>query len=455
MQEDPFQAAAVTLRELSAAQPGRAEQLSFKLLQSLSSQIASLHERLADQELWKASATRTIAELREEVARVRARLPESTTSHQSDQQAPISVRHPGQLPIPADRSPEARSLPPIPFHSPTHASGSTSPPRFETSSPAPASRDASSPTAGGAASSVTSSLGSSRAEETETEALNEAARQRASELREANERQQQHGNFLGSVSKTRRYTSPLFTKPALFSRRPRTLFTSLFSTSQTLFTSRKFTTHRTSPRTFQPTQRRGPTLPRSLAQSGGGAPAAPTARTAQPPITTEPAIATGATVGSIPSAPVATAPPHLLHSVGASGSTNSQPLRLAHKLWASSRDGHHAVSCLVLSPDGSCMVSGDASGSLQLWARAPSQAEWSPSLRVRACRAGGEGDLTYGPEVNALALRGSLLLSGGADGVVKTWRAQLNVDDNGRVEPVLYLLRALQARYQLACSLCE
>lgn len=49
----------------------------------------------------------------------------------------------------------------------------------------------------------------------------------------------------------------------------------------------------------------------------------------------------------------ATAPPHLLHSVGASGSTNSQPLRLAHKVMAA--NGHaHALLWAVTSACTDC-----------------------------------------------------------------------------------------------------
>ncbi|KAL1524426.1 hypothetical protein AB1Y20_019321 [Prymnesium parvum] len=406
--DDPFAAATAALREVTAAQPGRYEQLVLKLLQRQHALLHAMHDELTEQRLWRSSASRQLQDLRDELTRLRAPLAGGTAgpSHGSP-----SARHQGQLP--------PMELPPPP-------SGCTSPSPFETSSPG-----SSSPTAGVAATSSAHDGPRSHAspaaprpprEAEDVDALNDAARQRHGELRAASTRQQEHGNFVE--------TDP-----------PRR--------------------GRGAPRTFHPHERRAPVLPRSAAAPSGGLSAAPTARTAQPPVASEPAVATGATLGSVPLAAAdpstasarpaeaggagdSTASPLVAPSVGASGSPNSQPLRLAQKLWATSGDAQEPISSVALSSNGLCMVSGCADGNLQLWARSSAQGEWSRSLRSIACRAAGEGDVAHGPEVNALCLRGSLLISGAADGAVKAWRAEVQVSDAGRTEPVLYLLRTLK-----------
>jgi len=105
-----------------------------------------------------------------------------------------------------------------------------------------------------------------------------------------------------------------------------------------------------------------------------------------------------------------------------------------------------AVTSVVVSPDGRCMVSGGADGCLQLWSRASPSADWSASTRVVACRASAPGaSRAHESEVNALALRDTVLLSGAADGAVKMWRAEVKTEASGRLDAALYNLRTMQA----------
>ena len=90
-----------------------------------------------------------------------------------------------------------------------------------------------------------------------------------------------------------------------------------------------------------------------------------------------------------------------------------------------------AAAAIALSDDGYTMVSCTDTGWLQLWSRGGDNTGWAICQRERACKS----------EVNALALRGGLLLTAAADGRLRAWR----LDGGGKkAAPFLFNLRTLQ-----------
>ena len=101
--------------------------------------------------------------------------------------------------------------------------------------------------------------------------------------------------------------------------------------------------------------------------------------------------------------------------------------------------------CLALSADGQCLVSGCEDGSLHLWTRGRAgDSNWGHALTMMAGPENDGGDRA----VNALALRGTLLLTASGNGAVWAWRAGLldEEPEDGDDEPdgELYPLRSFQ-----------
>eukprot|EP00966_Prymnesium_polylepis_P318652 7360089-Prymnesium_polylepis.3 len=366
------------MEALAQARPGRVEDLMFKALKeqqalivSLRDEVVALKEQDAQLQLWRGTAQRQIDDMREELAGFRAALPAASGGGRpADIQAPPAVRHAGSLPLVAaagttgdvqSRGANDPGTPRPPSQSPVPTSGSTSP--FETSHPtvsistsagstsAATARETSSPTATMGASSPAgpSTEGGSGALSRSDGAIGarlppaddmaqqhmDAARQRHEELRAASSRQQQHGNVVMDFG-----------------------------------TDAPRRGGRGGPRGFQPTERRGPVLPRSLVPagtSGGGAPTAPTTR--QPLVATEPqAIATGATIGSAaPSAvgtstasPTAAASATSAMSVSSAGGATWTAGAVAAMGTATSAAGASAASAAAAATAGSTSGAAEA-----------------------------------------------------------------------------------------------
>ena len=308
MAEDPFGAAAAAVRELAAAQPGRVEQLVLATLQQQERLIRSLHEQVLEQRLSGDRMMRQLNDLRDEVTRLRSGPALDHPARTDDGARGGAVRNQGSLPL--MRHQRTSSDPSLPQSASPVA---TSP--IEQPMPTAAILGLAAVGADDVGShSGRMSAGGGRSERVveEVRQLTDVARQRHMELQAADARRRNEGTFVIEVA-----NDP-----------PRQ--------------------GRGRGRGFQPTERRPPVLPRSVAANAPQpTPAATqTARTA-PPIATEPAVATGATTTSAASstatptsaASVAggsssaqTAPPPSTSSVGASGSPHSQPLQLAQKV---------------------------------------------------------------------------------------------------------------------------
>ena len=206
-------------------------------------------------------------------------------------------------------------------------------------------------------------------------------------------------------------------------------------------------------RKFVPTQRKGPVIPRSL--SGGGSPAPKAGQSVLPrslsgggspppaaPAAAAPPAASMPTPAATPAAPIAAA------ATAAAAVRRKLPkLRLGDRLRPTGASEETALSSVVLSEDGRCLVGGGADGKLRMWVRDASAAAsgssaWQLAAEAVACAAQAEeaGEAAHGAEVNALALDGTLLVSGAADGRVRSWRAR--VEGGGTDGAELYSLRS-------------
>ena len=75
-------------------------------------------------------------------------------------------------------------------------------------------------------------------------------------------------------------------------------------------------------------------------------------------------------------------------------------------------DGPSAVSCVALDEGGGCAVTGAEDGALALWVRDEGGGGWRLGAVTNA----------HDDEVESVAVRGALVLSGGGDGKVHAWR---------------------------------
>lgn len=192
--------------------------------------------------------------------------------------------------------------------------------------------------------------------------------------------------------------------------------------------------------TFVSHKPKGRQLPRSVCGSQGSSPTE--ARASPSPLaghTPSPLASTPSSKPAAAASPASGAPPAVssrsasLHADAGRGLAAGaerdaallRPLRLSTPLVPPPGRGGGAkvpaISCVVLSEDGRCLVSGTEDGFLHLWVRGKRlNAGWARAFYMRGCPpAGDDGD----EAICALALRGTVLLSGGADGVVRSWRA--------------------------------
>ena len=85
------------------------------------------------------------------------------------------------------------------------------------------------------------------------------------------------------------------------------------------------------------------------------------------------------------------------------------------------------ASCIVVGSEGRCVVAGFSDGYLHMWGR--NRANTASQFFHIGSRLASPDSEDTAPEVYDLALSGSLLISGGADGVVRSFRARVDADE--------------------------
>ena len=176
---------------------------------------------------------------------------------------------------------------------------------------------------------------------------------------------------------------------------------------------------RASRRTFTPHERKGPRLPKSC----GGTPQRPSPAARAEGGT--PSRAAGVAAASAASAPLPRRlAPRRQHrrrrplvrrrrAGAAAGARGGSALREQQRLSRpSGDDGPSAVSCVALDEGGGCAVTGAEDGALALWVRDEGGGGWRLGAVTNA----------HDDEVESVAMRGALVLSGGGDGKVHAWR---------------------------------
>ena len=173
-------------------------------------------------------------------------------------------------------------------------------------------------------------------------------------------------------------------------------------------------------RTFTPHERKGPRLPKSsggtpqrpspAARAEGGTPSRAAGVAAASAASAPAAAAVGATPPA-PAAPAARAPAAVRapRRVRAALGPLCEQQRLSRP---SGDDGPSAVSCVALDEGGGCAVTGAEDGALALWVRDEGGGGWRLGAVTNA----------HDDEVESVAMRGALVLSGGGDGKVHAWR---------------------------------